>query len=185
MGGTILDMGDSPTPLPSFEATTNKKDEGYGPPLIPLAIGVAAVLIVIGAFFFFGRKAANENSALATADPYAANLAISDIAMSTADNFAGQQVTYIEGKIANKGSKTVNGVLVQITFHDSLNQVAQKDTQRLMAITTREPYIDTAPLSSAPLKPGQTREFRLTFEHISADWNMQLPEIAVAKTSSE
>lgn len=186
MGGTILDMGDSPTPLPSFGGdTANKKDEGYGPPLIPLAIGVAAVLIVIGAFFLFGRKGANENSTPAAADPYAANLAISDPAMSTADNFAGQQVTYIEGKITNKGSKTVNGAVVQIVFHDSLGQVAQKEMQRLMAITTREPYIDTAPLSSAPLKPGQTREFRLTFEHISADWNMQLPEITVAKTSTE
>ena len=178
-------MGDSPAPLPSFGSKVDKKDEGYGPPLVPLAIGVAAVLMVIGSFFLFGRKGANENSAPATADPYAANLAISDVAMSTADNFAGQQVTYIEGKIANKGSKTVNGVLVQIIFHDSLNQVTQKDTQRLMAITTREPYIDTAPLSSAALKPGQTREFRLTFEHISADWNMQLPEITIAKTSTE
>jgi len=185
MGGTILDMGDSPTPLPSFGATANKKDEGYGPPLIPLAIGVAAVLIVIGAFFVFGGKGANENSVPAAADPYAANLAISDVAMSTADNFAGQEVTYIEGKVANKGGKTVNGALVQIIFHDSLNQVAQKETQRVMAITTREPYIDTAPLSSAPLRPGQTREFRLTFEHISADWNMQLPEITIAKTSTE
>ena len=184
MGGTILDMGDSPTPLSPLGATAYKQERS-GPPLGPVAIGAAAVLIVIGALVLFGRKGANENSPPATVDAYAANLSISDVAMSTADNFAGQQVTYIEGKIANQGSKTVNGALVQIVFHDSMAQVAQKETQRLMAITTREPYIDTAPLSTAPLKPGQTREFRLTFEHISADWNMQLPEITIAKTSTE
>jgi hypothetical protein len=73
---------------------------------------------------------------------------------------------------------------VQIVFHDSLGQIVQKESQRVMVITTREPYIDTAPLNSAPLKPGQTREFRLTFEHVSADWNLQLPEISIVKTST-
>jgi hypothetical protein len=66
-----------------------------------------------------------------------------------------------------------------------MGQVAQKENQRLMIITTREPYIDTAPLSSAPLKPGQTKEFRLTFEHVSGDWNMQVPEVSIVKTSTE
>jgi hypothetical protein len=121
----------------------------------------------------------------AAADPYAASLPISDVKMSTADNFAGQQVTYIEGKITDNGSKTVKNAVLQITFHDSMGQIAQKENQRLMVITTREPYIDTAPLSSAPLKPGQTREFRLTFEHVSGDWNMQVPEVSVLKTSTE
>jgi len=104
--------------------------------------------------------------------------------MSTAANFAGQEVTYIEGKISNNGDKTVTGAILLIVFHDTLGQVVQKETQRLMVITTREPYIDTAPLSSAPLKPGQTREFRQTFEHVSSEWNTQLPEITVVKTST-
>jgi hypothetical protein len=66
-----------------------------------------------------------------------------------------------------------------------LGQIAQKETQRLMVITTREPYIDTSPLASSPLKPGQTREFRQTFEHVSADWNTQLPEMAIVKTTTQ
>jgi hypothetical protein len=175
-------MGDPSTPLPSFG---RHQDSGEtGPPLIPVAIGVVAVLLVIGAFILFGRGGANQKTPNTGVDPYASSLSISNPAMSTADNFAGQQVTYIEGKITNNGGKTVNNAVVQIVFHDSLGQVVQKETQPLMIITTREPYIDTAPLGTAPLHPGQTREFRLTFEHVSADWNLQLPDIAIMKTSA-
>lgn len=178
-------MGNSPTPVPSFGAPSGK-GEHSGPPLIPIAIGIVTVLVVIGLFAFFGRSSATESAAPATADPYAANLAISDVAMSTAANFAGQQVTYIEGKIKNNGSKAVNNVLLQIVFKDSLGQVAQREPgQRLMVITTREPYIDTAPLTNVPLRPGQTKEFRQTFEHVSGDWNMQLPEITIVRTSTD
>jgi len=182
VGSTILRMADSPTPPPSLGAPADSGESG--PPLLPIGIGAAAVLIVIGILIFFGRKGANENAAPVAADPYASSLSISGLAMSTADNFAGQQVTYIEGKIINNGNKTVDNAVVQIVFRDALAQVVQKEAQRLMVITTREPYIDTAPLSSAPLKPGQTREFRLTFEHVSADWNMQLPEVTIVKTST-
>jgi hypothetical protein len=174
-------MGDAPNPLPSFGAQSGEAERS-GPPLLPIGIGAAAVLIAIGLLMLFSHKG-NEKAATSI-DQYAANLVIAGPAMSTADNFAGQQVTYIEAKITNNGGKTVNNAVVQIVFHDSLGQIVQKETQRVMVITTREPYIDTAPLNSAPLKPGQTREFRLTFEHVSADWNMQLPEISIVKTST-
>lgn len=160
------------------------KSEESRPPLVPMIIGAAAVAIVIVVIIIFTRGG-QSNPAPSTVDPYASNLPISDVAMSTANNFAGQQVTYIEGKIANSGSKTVNGATMQILFHDSLGQVAQKDSQRVMVITTREPYVDTASLSGAPLKPGQTKDFRLTFEHVSADWNMQVPELTITKVSTQ
>jgi hypothetical protein len=35
------------------------------------------------------------------------------------------------------------------------------------------------------LKAGQAREFRQTFEHVSSEWNTQLPEITVIKTSTQ
>jgi len=177
-------MAESPSPLPSLGAASGSNEDSR-PPIVPIAIGAIAVLLVVGLLIVFGRKGANENAAPSTPDPYAANLVTSDAAMSTADNFAGQQVTYIEGKITNKGNQTVNGAIMQVLFKDALGQVAQKESQRLMLITTREPYVATAPLSSAPLKAGQTREFRLTFEHVSSDWNMQLPELTIVKTSTE
>ena len=184
-GGTIQRMSNSPGPVPSFGASSGTQEESR-PPILPIAIGALAVLIVIALFVFLGRRGASESAAPAASDSYAANLVISGVAMSTAANFAGQEVTYIEGKITNNGSKTVTNALMQIVFRDSLGQIAQKEpAQRLMVITTREPYIDTAPLGSAPLKPGQTREFRQTFEHVSADWNRQLPEITIVKSSTK
>lgn len=184
IGGTILTMAESPTPVPSFGAGSGNAEESR-PPIVPIAIGALAVLIVIALLVFFGRSGSNETGAPSTPDLYAANLVISSPSMSTAANFAGQEVTYIEGKIANNGDKTVTSAILQIVFHDSLGQVVQKETQRLMVITTRQPYIDTAPLSSAPLKAGQTREFRQTFEHVSAEWNTQLPEMTIVKTSTQ
>jgi len=38
-------------------------------------------------------------------------------------------------------------------------------------------------LRSAPLGPGQSRTFRLTFESISAQWNRQYPEIKISDVS--
>lgn len=176
-------MGQSPSPLPSLETFGGKREEPR-PPLGPIIIGAAAVVVAIVVIIIFTRGR-QTNSATLTIDPYAASLAVSDVAMSTADNFAGQQVTYIEGKITNNGGKTVNGATMQILFHDSLGQVAQKESQRVMVITTRQPYVDTAPLSSAPLKPAQTKDFRLTFEHVSADWNMQVPELTITRVSTQ
>jgi len=54
----------------------------------------------------------------------------------------------------------------------------------LMLIRTREPYIDTEPVSAAPLKPGDDREFRLTFETVAENWNTQMPEVRIIETSS-
>lgn len=177
-------MGGSPSHVPSFGAPPGTEERSR-PPIVPIAIGVALVLAVIGLFIFFGRSRTDHTTA-GTPDPYAPHLAISDVAMSTAANFAGQEVTYIEGRIKNNGDKPVSGVLLQFVFHDSLGQVAQREPgQRLMAITTREPYVDTAPLTNAPLRPGQTKEFRQTFEHVSAEWNRQLPEITIVRAVTD
>jgi len=178
-------MGGSPSHVPSFGAPPGTEEQSR-PPIVPIAIGVLLVLVVIGLFIFFGRSRADQAATPGTPDPYAAHLAISDVAMSTAANFAGQEVTYIEGRIQNNGDKPVSNVLLQFVFHDSLGQVTQREPgQRLMAITTREPYVDTAPLTNAPLRPGQSKEFRQTFEHVSAEWNRQLPEITIVRTVTD
>jgi hypothetical protein len=150
----------------------------------PIIIGGAAILAVIGIIFFLSTRGRSSQTG-SEPDPYAANLAVSDVTLSTAQNFAGQEVTYIEGKVTNNGQSTVDGATVQVSFKNSLGEVVQKETQPLAIIRTRDPYIDTTSLKILPLKSGQTREFRLTFEHISADWDHQKPDLRLMRASTQ
>jgi hypothetical protein len=52
----------------------------------------------------------------------------------------------------------------------------------LTLIRTRDPYIDTESVNAAPLKPGDDREFRLTFETVPENWNTQMPFVRVIHT---
>lgn len=150
---------------------------------VPLAIGAAVIVLVLIGVFVFGRPAAPPPAP--TIDPYAEFLQVGDLKMSVAENFVGGNVNYLEGKIANVGTKTVTGITVEAIFRNSLGEVVQRESQPLMLMNTGiQGFPDAAPLSAAPLTPNTTRDFRLTFEHISNDWNHGYPELrfAIIKT---
>jgi hypothetical protein len=156
---------------------------------IPWLIAGAVVILGLAALVFFtGRRSTKpqvEGSTLVPADAYAASLPITDLQMSEASNFAGGKVTYIDGNIANTGSRTISGATVQVVFRNELGEVSQKETTALNLIRTREPYVDTQPVSASPLKPGDKREFRLIFDHVTLDWNQQYPELTIIDITSE
>ncbi len=80
------------------------------------------MVVVIGAFLLrTDSKIANPPH------PYAANLKLSDLKMSAAENFIGTTVTYLDGTVTNAGDKTVSHAVVHVTFKDSLGQVAQAE----------------------------------------------------------
>jgi hypothetical protein len=99
--------------------------------------------------------------------------------MATAQNFAGGSVTYIEGTLTNSGDKKVVGSRVHVVFKNSLGEIVQDDVLPVMGLQTDTPIVDYGPLDRAPIAPGQKRDFRLTLEHITADWNGQIPEVKV------
>lgn len=149
---------------------------------LPIVIASLAVLAIIAVMFVLG-KSHNHTQDLsnlpATPDAYATNLRVSNVTMSESSNLAGGKITYLDGHIANLGDKTVSEAVVQITFFDYANKVAQSQRLPLTIVRMREPYIDTAPLSSSPLKPGAQADFRLNFDSVSPDWAGNTPEIQV------
>jgi Protein of unknown function (DUF2393) len=154
---------------------------------LPWAIAGAAILIGLGLLIAFGGRRSSAPLAtgpgLAPPDPYAADLAIGDLRMSEASNFAGGKVTYLDGKITNRGDRTLTNITVQVAFRNDLKQIAQKETLPLSLIRTREPYVDTQLMSASPLKPGEEREFRLIFDSVAPDWNQQYPEVRVVQVA--
>src|SRR5438445_13855707 len=110
MGGLI-----EPSPLTEKERDSN---------LLPIVLGVALVVIVVGAIAFLTRGSPKN---AASPHPYAANLKLSDLKMSAAENFVGASVTYIDGTVTNAGDKAVAHAIVHVAFRNSLGEVAQAD----------------------------------------------------------
>ena len=145
-----------------------------------IVIGVAAVVVVVGVIALLTRTSPRSPVA---PHPYVSNLKLSDLKMSVAQNFVGASVTYVDGTVTNAGDKTVNHAVVHVNFKNSLEQVVQSEDVPLHVLQTSGPYPDAVDLSASPLPPGQSRPFRLTFEHISADWNQAYPELQVTDVS--
>src|SRR6185437_10219814 len=110
--------------------------------------------------------------------PYAASLHVDNLHMATAENFVGGSVTYIQGRIANAGAK------IQVIFKNSLGEIAQKETLPVMVLMPNTPYVDYGPMERAPLGPGHARDFRLTLEHVTADWDGQMPTVKVVSVTN-
>ncbi len=163
-----------------------KEHEGSGMPVKAWAVAGLAMLVVFAVFVFMGKRkpAAAPNTVLPLA-PYASSLPLSQLAMSESTSLSGGKSTFVDGHIKNIGNQTVTGVTVQVLFRNDEQMPPQMETVALSLIRTREPYIDTQPVSVAPLKPGDDREFRLIFESIPANWNMQMPEVHVVRVESK
>jgi len=162
VGGLI-----EPSPLGQPERESN---------LRPILIGVVIIVVVVGVVVLLSR---GSSKGPAPPHPYAANLKISDVKMSQAQNFVGASVTYIDGTVTNAGDKTVMHATVHVEFKNSMDQVVQIEDLPLRILQTGGPYPDAVDLGVSPLAPAQSKPFRLTFEHVSADWNQAYPTLQV------
>jgi Protein of unknown function (DUF2393) len=163
VGGLI-----EPSPLRTPEHESN---------LRPILIAVVIIIVAIGVVVLLSRGSSKGPVA---PHPYAANLKISDVKMSQAQNFVGASVTYIDGTVTNAGDKTVTHATVHVEFKNSMDQVVQVEDLPLRILQTGGPYPDAVDLGVSPLGPAQSKPFRLTFEHVSADWNQAYPALKVS-----
>jgi mRNA-degrading endonuclease toxin of MazEF toxin-antitoxin module len=124
---------------------------------------IVAVLVVLARTG--SRPLPTEAALNAEQKAYLEQIVITDARMSAAENFLGNTVTYLDAEVTNKGSHEVRQLELEIVFVDTLSQVVLRYTAR--PITLR----------SNPLRPGQTRSFQVSFEHMPVDWNQALPTI--------
>lgn len=168
---------ESPLSAPQYEPSRG--------PWLGLGIGAVIICGIIAYLIISSRSSPSRYAPPITiaqsipSDPYAKNLAIENPQMAEAANILGGKMTSLEAKITNKGDKTVIGAGIEVTFKNSLNQVVQRESQPLMIITAREPALDITAVNNSPLKPGDTKDLQLNFEHISADWNRAYPDLRV------
>jgi hypothetical protein len=98
---------------------------------------------------------------------YAKNLRVENIAMSRAENFLHQEVTVLNAQVVNAGPQAIAALELSVEFSDEMNQVVLREARGVLG---------TPP---AALVPGERRSFEISFDHVPASWNMQLPAVSV------
>jgi|SRR5579862_21431 hypothetical protein len=148
--------------------------------IIAITVGVVIVVAIVAALLLHSepKKAGGPPA-------YAANLKLSDLKMSAAQNFVGATVSYVDGTVTNVGDKTVTHATVEVTFKDDMGQLAQREEVPLQVLKTDGPYPEAVDLSVSQLGPGQSKPFRLTFEGISAQWNRQYPDVRITDLTTK
>ena len=167
----------SPTPFGSPDSLSGSEPRNW----LPWAI--AAAVIVLAAIFLVVANRKGGQTATGP-DPYAANVVFSGLHLSQATNFAGDQLTYVEGTVTNKGNRTVTALTARVVFGNDEGEPPQIQEVTVSLIRAREPYVDTVPVSASPLKPGASQDFRLTFDSSSPMWNQQIPAVSVASVQT-
>lgn len=176
-------MGEAPNPTaaaPPFSPAEPPRDSSSRGPMV-IAVGV--VLVILAAVILFTRR--QPAPARPGTDPYLAKVEVSDLHMATAENFAGGSVFYILGKMTNTGDRKLTGAQMQVLFKNTLGETVDDPVLPVSVRLPNSPYEDYGPVDRAPLAPGRARDFRVTLEHVSADWDGQIPQLRLVSVQTE
>ena len=141
-----------------------------------IVVAVVAVAALMAGIAFLLREKPQPPKPVS---PYLASVKISDLKMAAAENFIGSTVSYLDGTVTNASDKTVIHVVLEVVFKDDTGQLAQREEMPLQVVRNNGAYTEPVDLNVAPLAPGQSQPFRLTFDRISAQWNRQYPDVRV------
>jgi hypothetical protein len=175
----MADEQPSPQSQPEFKVEPPRENPLPWP---AIGIGFVCVAVVIGLFALLSHK--QPRATAETASPYAPYIALQDMKLSQAENFIGGTVTYIDGQATNTGDKTVAHATVAVKFQNTMGQTAQLEELPLQILDRSGPYPEAIDLKLSPLKPHESREFRLTLSRVSAEWNQQVPEMKVMQVET-
>ena len=149
-------------------STTDTQESKEKKRVIPVSVVAAVffVMVVLGALYFLSSTRQDSPPAPPSEEnlAYVSQLELTELHLSAEENFLGQQVVYLDGKLTNQGEKTLQRLRVRLYFRDFMNQVVLREDQEVFGA------------QPVPLPPGQTREFQLRFDKIPDSWNRQVPQ---------
>ncbi len=139
---------------------------------------LAAVLCLGGGIWFFLLRSPAQPPAPAALTPeakaYVRNLGLSEVNMEAKESYMKHTLVEVTGKLTNKGGRGLRLVEINCVFYDPYGQLLLRE---------RVPIVKRS--DGPPLKPGETRTFRLPFDSIPSGWNQALPQLVIARIDFE
>lgn len=141
------------------------------PRLVPIIGAIIVAVILVCGIVYLSRTPprAPEQPPTPEAKAYVHYLKLSNVSLKAAENLMNQRVVEVDGNITNTGPRALQTVDVYCFFYNV--QGRQIDRERVPMVVS----------TSAPLKPGETRSFRLPFDTVPDGWNQTVPGMVIAR----
>ncbi len=140
-------------------------------PVIPIVVGIIVVIGLIAGVIYLRRTPQKpvESAVSREGTAYLSHLSLSDVSMQASENFMKQQVIEVKGKITDNGSRSLKTIEVYCLFYGPDGREIHRERLAILNST------------AAPLRPGETRAFRLPFDAVPDGWNQALPKMVIAQ----
>ena len=136
-----------------------------------IGAAVVAVILICGIIYLSrsSPKPAPQAPPTPEAKAYVHYLKLSNVNVKAAENLMNQRVVEIDGDVTNTGPRSLQSVEVYCQFYDIHGR--ELDRQRVPMVAA----------AGNPLKPGETRPFRLPFDTLPDGWNQAVPGMVIAR----
>jgi hypothetical protein len=141
-------------------------------PVIPVLLAAVAGAILIAVIFYFSHSTpapVPEAPPTPEAKTYVHNLKLSNVSVKAAENLMQQRVVEVDGDLTNTGPRSLETVEVYCYFYGVHGRELARE---------RVPMVGQA---GTPLKPAETRAFRLPFDNLPDGWNQAVPGMVIAR----
>ena len=148
----------------------------------PVAIVIGVVLAVgLGGFLYLNQRASQPAPPppplTGDAKAYLKHLRFVSADGSEAESpklvahesYMKQAIVEITGNIQNNGDRVLDVIEINCVFYDPYGQVVLRE---------RVPVVSR---KMGKLSPGETKAFRLAFDHVPESWNQAMPTMVIAR----
>lgn len=184
-------MATNPRIPETFEPKATRPETGLKTPrpgggklMLLLALVVAALLLAAILYFMPRAPKALPPRTAADVPAQLTGDALQLSALKMTPDPTGNAL-YIEGNITNTGQQTISGAAMHMIFHAADGRVLADMNSPIQSLSTGQGNSRIAQeLSEAPLKPNDTRPFRIGIDHVPQGWNHQMPEVRIGEITS-
>lgn len=143
-------------------------------PWLALLAGIAILAVIVVTMPRAPKQTASPAGGLTPSQPAGAMLQVSQVQLSP---IGPEGSVNVDGMVFNNGNNPVIGVTVEAVFRDTNNQVIDRVPTGMLGVEKSGGA--TKAFADEPLKPQETRQFRLQFHQVPQNWNHQAPEIRI------
>lgn len=162
-------------PATNLSPNQERKEKRY-----PIGVigGIFFLAVVVVVLLLLSGKNAGPPGQASSPNPsdaalgYASQVAFSDLHLSAEENFIGQQVVYLDGKLTNTGAKTVRQLKVRLVFRDVMNRIVLHEEHGVFG-------------PSESVGPGLAKSFQIRFDAVPDSWSRQVPQIQIVSLRAE